>query len=72
VTFEEVADAIVAAWGDEVTFPNLHQPPPASTTLLSDLAPIGVALILGAMRTARRATGLIPLALPCCFLRRRV
>ena len=43
VTFEEVADAIVAAWGDEVTSPNLHQPPPTSTTLLSDLAPLGVA-----------------------------
>jgi len=43
VTFEEVADAIVAAWGDAVTSPNLHQPPPTSTTLLSDLAPLGVA-----------------------------
>ena len=32
VTFEEVADAIVAAWGDEVT----------STTLLSHLAPLGI------------------------------
>ncbi len=42
VTFEEVADAIVAAWGDEVTSPNLHQPPPTSTTLLSHLAPLGI------------------------------
>jgi len=38
VRFDEVADAIVAAWGDEVTSPNLHQPPPTSTTVLSDLA----------------------------------
>ena len=43
VTFEEVADAIVAAWGDAVTSPNLHRPPPTSTTLLSHLAPLGVA-----------------------------
>ena len=43
VRFDEVADAIVAAWGDEVTSPNLHQPPPTSTTVLSDLAPLGVA-----------------------------
>src|SRR6266704_3030177 len=41
VTFEEVADAIVAAWGDAVTSPNLHQPPLTSPTLLSDLAPLG-------------------------------
>jgi lipoate-protein ligase A len=34
VSFHEVADAIVAAWGDEVTSP---------TTLLSHLAPLGVA-----------------------------
>jgi len=43
VTFEEVADAIVAAWGDAVTSPNLHRPPPTSTTLFSHLAPLGVA-----------------------------
>ena len=43
VTFEEVADAIVAAWGDAVTSPNLHRPPPASTTLFLHLAPLGVA-----------------------------
>ncbi len=43
VTFEEVAHAIVAAWGGEVTSPHLHQPLPTSTTLLSDLAPLGVA-----------------------------
>jgi lipoyl(octanoyl) transferase len=42
VSFHEVADAIVAAWDDEVTSPNLHQPPPTSTTLLSHLAPLGV------------------------------
>src|SRR5213083_1492492 len=44
VTFEEVADAIVAAWGDEGTSPNLHQPPPTSTTLHLDLAPVGIAV----------------------------
>ncbi len=44
VTFEEVADAIVAAWGDAVTSPNLHQPPPTSTTLHLDLAPLGIAV----------------------------
>jgi len=44
VTFEEVADAIVAAWGDAVTAPNLHQPPPTSTTLHLDLAPVGIAV----------------------------
>src|SRR5213592_2935896 len=44
VTFEEVADAIVAAWGDAVTSPNLHQPPPTSTTLHLDLAPQGIAV----------------------------
>ena len=38
VTFEEVADAIVAAWGTRVTSPNLHQPPPTSLTLFSDPA----------------------------------
>ena len=43
VSFDEVADAIVAAWGDAVTSPNLHRPPPASTTLFSHLAPLGVA-----------------------------
>jgi lipoyl(octanoyl) transferase len=35
VSFHEVADAIVAAWGDEVTTPT-------STPLLSHLAPLGV------------------------------
>jgi len=44
VTFEEVADAIVAAWGDAVTAANLHQPPPTSTTLHLDLAPVGIAV----------------------------
>src|SRR3989475_71348 len=44
VTFEEVADAIVAAWGDAVTSPNLHRPPPTSTTLFSHLAPVGIAV----------------------------
>ena len=44
VSFHEVADAIVAAWGDAVTSPNLHQPPATSTALLSDLAPLGIAV----------------------------
>jgi len=38
VTFEEVADAIVEAWGTGVTSPNLPQPPPTSITLFSDPA----------------------------------
>ncbi|HEV2750707.1 MAG TPA: hypothetical protein VGV12_09325 [Gemmatimonadales bacterium] len=40
VSFEEVADAIVAAWGAELTSTNLHQPPPTSPTFLADLAPL--------------------------------
>jgi len=36
VSFEEVADAIVEAWGTGVTSPNLHQPPPTSIALYSD------------------------------------
>jgi len=36
ITWEEVADAIAAAWGTGVTSPNLHQPPPTSITLFSD------------------------------------
>ncbi|HEX9486580.1 MAG TPA: hypothetical protein VF976_05915 [Gemmatimonadales bacterium] len=43
VTWDEVVEAVVQAWGDEGTSPNLHQPPPTSTTLLSHLAPLGVA-----------------------------
>jgi len=35
VSFHEVADAIVAAWGDEVTSPDLHQPPPTPHNLAS-------------------------------------
>src|SRR5437773_1700613 len=42
VTVEEVADGIVAAWGDEGPSPNLPQPPPTSPTLLSHLAPLGI------------------------------
>jgi len=38
ITWEEVADAIVAAWGTGITSPNLHQPPPTSITLFSDPA----------------------------------
>lgn len=38
VTFSEVVDAIVAAWGDDITSTNLHQPPPTSTTVFSDPA----------------------------------
>jgi lipoate-protein ligase A len=36
VPFEEVADAIVAAWGDDITCATLHRPPPTSTTLFLD------------------------------------
>lgn len=36
VSFEEVADAVIAAWGDETSSPNLHQPPPSSMTSFSD------------------------------------
>lgn len=36
VTFEEVADAIVEAWGTGITSPNLYQPPPTSIALYSD------------------------------------
>ncbi len=43
IGWDEVTGALVQAWGDEVTSPNLHQPPPTSTTLLSHLAPLGVA-----------------------------
>ncbi|PYO44677.1 MAG: hypothetical protein DMD33_02225 [Gemmatimonadetes bacterium] len=35
VTFHEVADAIIAAWGDAVTSTNLPQPPSTSTTCFS-------------------------------------
>jgi len=38
ITWDEVADAIVAAWGTGITSPNLHQPPPTSITLFSDPA----------------------------------
>lgn len=44
VTFEEVADAIVAVWDADVASPSLHQPPPTSRSVLSDLAPLGVAV----------------------------
>ena len=44
VSFDDVADAIVVAWGDAVTSPNPHQPPPTSTTLHLDLAPLGIAV----------------------------
>src|SRR5207302_10951868 len=38
VTFEEVADGIVATWGDDATFTALHRPPPPSTARFSDPA----------------------------------
>src|SRR5437763_83891 len=38
VTFDEVADAIVATWGDDATFTALHRPPPPSTARFSDPA----------------------------------
>jgi lipoate-protein ligase A len=36
VPFEEVADAIVAAWGERISSTTLHHPPPTSTTLFLD------------------------------------
>jgi len=44
VTWDEVVEAVVQAWRDEGTFPNLHQPPPTSTTVHLDLAPLGIAV----------------------------
>ena len=44
VTWDEVVEAVVQAWRDEGTSPNLHQPPPTSTTLHFDLAPLGIAV----------------------------
>src|SRR2546427_27332 len=44
VTWDEVVEAVVHAWPDEGTSPNLHQPPPTSTTLHFDLAPLGIAV----------------------------
>ena len=44
VSFREVADAITVAWGDEVTSTNLHQPPPTSSTSVSHLAPLCIAV----------------------------
>src|SRR5205823_12120448 len=38
VSFDEVADAIIATWSDEVTFTALHRPPPPSTALFLDSA----------------------------------
>ena len=38
VSFEEVADAITAAWGDDITSTALHYPPPSSPVLFSDPA----------------------------------
>ena len=38
ITWEEVADAIVATWDTGVTSPNLHQPPPTSIAWFSDPA----------------------------------
>jgi len=38
VTWEEVADALVRAWGDDFTSTALHRPPPSSTALFLHLA----------------------------------
>ncbi len=43
VTWDEVVEAILQAWRDEGTSPNLHQPPPTFTTSHLDLAPLGAA-----------------------------
>ena len=44
VTWDEVVEAVVQAWRDESNSPNLLQPPPTSTTLHLDLAPLGIAV----------------------------
>jgi lipoate-protein ligase A len=38
VTFAEVADVIIAVWGDEISCTDLRHPPPPSTTCFSDPA----------------------------------
>jgi len=38
VSFDEVAEAIIATWGDDITSPILHHPAPSSTILFSDPA----------------------------------
>ena len=38
VTWDEVADAIITSWGDDITSTTLHRPPPASTGRFSDPA----------------------------------
>ena len=40
VTWDEVVEAVALAWRDESASPNLHQPPPTSTTSQLDLAPL--------------------------------
>jgi len=43
IAWDEVTGAVVRAWGDDIASTILHPPPPSSPTLLSHLAPIGVA-----------------------------
>ena len=43
VAWDEVTEALVQTWGDDITSILLHPPPPSSPTLLSHLAPLGVA-----------------------------
>lgn len=43
ITWDEVAGAVVRAWGHDITSTILHPPSPSSPTLLSHLAPLGVA-----------------------------
>jgi lipoyl(octanoyl) transferase len=38
VSFDEVADAIIATWGDDITSTVLHRPPPSSTAPFLDSA----------------------------------
>ena len=38
VTWDEVAEAIITTWGDDITYTTLHRPPPASTGRFSDPA----------------------------------
>ena len=38
VTWDEVAEAIITTWGDDITYTTLHRPPPVSTGRFSDPA----------------------------------
>ena len=44
IAWDEVTGAVVRAWGNDITSTVLHPPPPSAPTLLSDLAPRGIAV----------------------------